>query len=398
MLEKTYDAAFVNRLQNEIGDLKQSIEQLYALNELARQIGSAENIEKLNHRLVRQALKMINAEQGVVTLIGTEGRNQMETLFRTRSVQEDESIYRPDPMVVGWMDKNRKPLRLRANQETNEGLNIRWHPNIRSFICVPLLVKNKLIGLLSLYNKNGADEFFRDDEKLLFIIAMQSAQILENQRLIEERNRVKLIFGQHVSPTIVDEILNSGTEVVSRRLPMCVMFMDIRGFSTLAEKLRPEDVMVYLNSIFDFMIESVIENNGIIHRLLGDSFVALFGAPTSFGNDRANAVNAGKAMLERLEQKCAAGEIVQTRIGIGIHYGDVVVGTVGSANRKEFQINGDVVNLAARIEQLNKKFESQMLISDTVYQAIDQNEIPAESLGDVEVKGRLGQVRIHKLA
>ncbi len=103
-------------------------------------------------------------------------------------------------------------------------------------------------------------------------------------------------------------------------------------------------------------------------------------------------------MLEQLEQKCAAGDIMQTRIGIGIHYGDVVVGTVGSASRKEYQINGDVVNLAARIEQLNKQFESQMLISDTVYQAIDKSQYPAESLGHVEVKGRVEPVHVYKLA
>ena len=397
MAKKKYDEGLVDRLQNEITTLRQSIDQLYALNELARQIGSAENLDKANQRLVRQVLKMINAEQGVVTLIDSEDRNEMATLFRTHLVQEDESIYRPDPILVGWMAINRKSLRFKAKDALVQQLRIKLHPNIRSFLCAPLLVKNELIGLLSLFNKKGAEEFSADDEKLLYIIAMQSAQILDNQRLVEERNRVKLIFGQHVSPAMVDEILSAGTDVVNRRLPMCVMFMDIRGFSTLAEKLSPEDVMGYLNSLFDFMIECVIEHKGIIHRLLGDSFVALFGAPISHGNDRQNAVDAGAAMLNRLEKKCLAGEIMQTRIGIGIHYGEVVVGTVGSTNRKEYQINGDVVNLAARIEQLNKQFDSQMLISETVYKAIDRNRHSAESLGQVNVKGREESVHIYKL-
>ena len=103
-------------------------------------------------------------------------------------------------------------------------------------------------------------------------------------------------------------------------------------------------------------------------------------------------------MLKRLEEVCASGRVAPTRIGIGIHTGEVVAGTVGSANRKEFQINGDVVNLAARIEQLNKEMNSQMLISETVWKAVDQSRYKAESLGEVVVKGRSERVHVYKLA
>lgn len=388
----------VDRLKNEITELKKSIEQLYALNELAREIGSAENLDKLNQRLIRHALKMLDAEQGVVTLIDLAGENDMQTLFRTRFTKEDESILRPHPIVMGWMEKNKRPLRVRTNNGTDQELHIRWPENVRSFLCVPLLVKNKLIGLLSLFNKKGAYEFSKDDEKLLFIVAMQSAQVLEQQRLVEERNRVKLIFGQHVSPSMVDEILQAGTEIVSRRLPMCVMFMDIRGFSTLAERMEPEEVMDYLSTFFGFMIDCVLENKGIIHRLLGDSFVALFGAPKSQGNDAQNAVDAGLAMLAKLQEITDQRLIPPTRIGIGIHSGDVVVGIVGTTNRKEYQINGDTVNLAARIEQLNKQFDSQMLISGSIRKSLDTDKYEQEALGEVTVKGRTGAVSIYKLA
>ena len=260
------EATHIARLEAEIEELKQSIDRLYALNELAREIGIAENLEELNQKLVRHALRMINAEQGVVTLIEQE-RLTMDTLFRTRLVKGDQQIFSPPPLMLGWMDKFKKPLRINVAEGNDVELLAKWHPTIRSFLCVPLITKGRLIGLLSLFNKKQADNFTADDEKLLYIIAMQSAQVLENQRLIEDRNRVKLIFGQHVSPSIVDEILNAGANVTSRRLPVCVMFMDIRGFSTLAEELTPEEVMIYLNSLFDFMIECVLEHKGIIHQI-----------------------------------------------------------------------------------------------------------------------------------
>lgn len=391
------NAQLLDRLKSENKELRDSIEQLNQLNQLAREIGMADNLETLNKQLVRHALRMIDAEQGVVTLIESE-RLTMGTLFRTNLKKDTQEIFRPPPLMLGWMEKHKMPRRINVLEDDASDLMANWHPTIRSFLCVPLVAKGQLIGLLSLFNKKAAANFSRDDEKLLYIISMQSAQILENQRLIEERNRVKLIFGQHVSPSIVDEILEVGTEVSSRRLPMCVMFMDIRGFSTLAEKMTPEEVMVYLNSLFDFMIECVLEHKGIIHRLLGDSFVALFGAPTSQGNDQQNAVDAGLAMLKRLEAECAAGNVIPTRIGIGIHAGDVVVGTVGSANRREYQINGDVVNLAARLEQLNKEFDSQMLISETVMKALEPDKYTSEPLGKISVKGREEKVEVHKFA
>lgn len=387
----------VDRYKQEIESLQQSIAQLYALNDLAREIGVAENLEEINHKLVQHALSMIDAEQGVVTLIEQE-RLTMNTLIRTHHHEDNKEIFRPPPLMLGWMEKHKTPRRIHVATDAAPDLLPNWHPTVRSFLCVPLISKGHLIGLLSLFNKKSADTFSEEDEKLLNIIAMQSAQVLENQRLIEERNRVKLIFGQHVSPSIVDEILEAGTDVLSRRLPMCVMFMDIRGFSSLAEKMTPEEVMAYLNTLFDFMIECVLEHKGIIHRLLGDSFVALFGAPTSQGNDRKNAVDAGLAILERLQEECDAGRVRPTRIGIGIHAGDVVVGTVGSANRKEYQINGDVVNLAARLEQLNKEMNTQLLISETVWQALEPEQYLAEPLGKVAVKGREERATVYKLA
>jgi adenylate cyclase len=146
------------------------------------------------------------------------------------------------------------------------------------------------------------------------------------------------------------------------------------------------------------MINIVNRNHGIINKFLGDGFMAVFGAPFSDGLDSCNAVNAAKEILQKLKEEIEAGSILPTTVGIGLHTGNAVTGNIGSIQRKEYTIIGDVVNLASRIESLNKQFNSQFLISNTVKEAIGDAGNDAVSLGEVIVKGRAKPVEIFKLA
>ena len=385
-------------LREEIRELRAAIEQLYALNELARLIGASENVEDTIKVLTRRTMKLINAEQAVITLQEGVDEGAAKTLFRTRLSASTSDTWRPHDLMVGWMQYHMKPLLINDPHSTTVVQGIPWDSSVHSVLSVPLIMNNQLVGLFTLYNKRGGGGFTKDDEKLLFIIASQSTQVIHNKRLIEERNRVKMIFGQHVSPSVAEDLLHGGNVEKSRKMTVCVMFMDIRGFTTFAEQHSPEEVMEYLNKVFGFMIECVIEHRGIVHRLLGDSFIALFGVPSPHKDDCQNAVDTARAMIQRLEEKCASGEVPHTRIGVGIHVGSIVVGTVGSENRKEFQINGDVVNLTARIEQLNKTFDSQLLISEDVYRLVNHEGLDAEKIDQVDIRGRKNQVVLYRLA
>ncbi len=385
-------------LQREVQRLRQAVEQLSALNELAREVGAARDLQGIMQTLIRRTLRMVDASQGVITLVNEEGTAPMQTLIRTKMSSSVDQALRPDELILGWMLKYKRPLLINAPHQDERFRGAGWDPSIRSLLCVPLMVRSTLIGILTVYNKRGQGLFTSEDQRLLFIIAAQSAQVVESARLLEERNRVVHVFGQHVSPAIVEELLKTGTDFASRRQYVCIMFLDIRGFTTFSEKRRPEEVVAYLNTVFDFMIECVKRHHGIVHRLMGDGFLALFGAPLSVGNDRRNAVDAALSILQQVAAESAAGAIPPTRIGIGIHAGEVVAGTVGSADRKEYQVNGDVVNLAARIEQMNKERGSQLLISEEVWRALDPRRYPAQSLGALEVRGRTGTVHLYQLA
>jgi len=221
---------------------------------------------------------------------------------------------------------------------------------------------------------------------------------LKSFQSISEKNHIMSMFGQHVSPAVMEKLLHQKNSTEGEVQNVCMMFLDIRNFTTFSENRTPQEVVAYLNSLFDFMIDIVNRNHGIINKFLGDGFMAAFGAPFSDGFDSRNAVNASKEILQKLKEEIEVGNILPTRIGIGLHTGEAVTGNIGSIQRKEYTIIGDVVNLASRIESLNKQFNSQFLISDTVKDALGDAGIETVSLGKVSVKGRAEPVEIFKLA
>jgi adenylate cyclase len=210
------------------------------------------------------------------------------------------------------------------------------------------------------------------------------------------RDRVTNLFGQHVSPQVVERLLAAGSTAGSDTRRVAVMFVDIRGFTAAASVRTPEEVVERLDTAFAVLVDIVDRNGGIVNKFLGDGFLALFGAPFDDPHAAQSAVTAAREMLVAIEQQ-NTGHDWPLRIGIGLHLGNVVAGNVGSPRRKEYTVIGDTVNLASRIEGLNKELGSQLLISDAVHQDIG-DVAGAASLGDVAVRGYEQPVRIWRLA
>lgn len=223
-------------------------------------------------------------------------------------------------------------------------------------------------------------------------------QIEASVRTLHERNRAVQMFGQYVSPQIADKLLNQPVELGGELRNVCVMFLDIRDFSSYAARAKPEAVMAYLNTLFGFMIDVVNGHQGIINKFLGDGFMAVFGAPIDDARQCMHAVGASLEILNRLERLNSEGAIHPTRVGIGLHMGEAVTGNVGSPARKEYTIIGDVVNLASRLEQATKELKAQLLISETVRQSLDAASVPVEDLGAVALKGQPNLARVFKVA
>ncbi|PJD94854.1 MAG: adenylate/guanylate cyclase domain-containing protein [Legionella sp.] len=211
----------------------------------------------------------------------------------------------------------------------------------------------------------------------------------------KQREHIAQIFGRHVSPEVVDMLLQDDKTLVSESKDVCVLFLDIRGFTTFSENKAPEEVVNYLNYLFGFMVDIINSHHGIINKFLGDGFMAVFGAPLSSSHITDNALNAAMEMIQRIKKEVADGAIPETRIGIGIHYGRVVTGTIGAFQRQEYTVIGDVVNLASRIEKLNKEYQSQILISEDVYTQLEEKR--GTLLGEVTVMGRHHPIKVYEV-
>ena len=191
--------------------------------------------------------------------------------------------------------------------------------------------------------------------------------------VIEEataREHLTNLFGQHVSPAVVERLLDRPADSAGELREICVMFLDIRDFTAYARGRTPEQVVDLLNRVFAFAIDAVDRHHGIVNKFLGDGFMAMFGVPLDDPNAAAHAVAAARDILAEVDRLDLTDGDWRLRIGIGLHAGLAVTGNVGSPRRKEFTVIGDVVNLAARIEQLNKDFGSRLLVSEAVSQAL----------------------------
>lgn len=210
------------------------------------------------------------------------------------------------------------------------------------------------------------------------------------------RDRVTNLFGQHVSPQVVERLMAEGTSAAGDLRRVAVMFVDFRGFTAGAQSRTPQQVVDRLDGAFAVLVDILDRHGGIVNKFLGDGFLALFGAPLEASDAAHRAVAAGREMLIAMDH-INAQTSWPLRIGIGVHFGEVVAGNIGSPRRKEYTVIGDTVNFASRLEALNKEFGSQFLISATVREALGDDGVDAVALGEVTVRGYEQKVAVFQL-
>jgi len=215
----------------------------------------------------------------------------------------------------------------------------------------------------------------------------------------EDGNKIINLFGQQISKEIVEEMLESEGALKSKLMKVCVMFVDIRNFTNHVADKTPAEIVAYQNAFFEIVIKAVTKHQGIINQFLGDGCMVTFGAPVVLKNAAHNAVKSAMEIHKELKEQIQIGGIARTSIGIGIHIGDAVTGNIGTNERQQYSITGSVVILAARIEQLNKDYNSQILISEDVVQDISHS-LPSDStfLGKIDLKGWHHPLGIYRIA
>jgi adenylate cyclase len=219
--------------------------------------------------------------------------------------------------------------------------------------------------------------------------------LMETLSGVQEREQVLALFGQHVSPAVVNQLLAQPTGEQSHVREVCVMVLDIRDFTHFSEERPAEEVVRHLNTLWEFMVQTVNDHHGIVNKFLGDGFLAVFGAPLPSENNSSNAMAAAHRIFAQFDELAAGGGVAPTEIGIALHSGEAIVGNVGSADRKEYTVIGDVVNVAFRIEALNKEFKSRLLISDIVRHSASVEK--GERIPNIRIRGRRDPIELTRV-
>ena len=212
---------------------------------------------------------------------------------------------------------------------------------------------------------------------------------------LSDINKVKSTFKKYVSENIVDELLlnEESLELGGIEQEVCVLFSDIRGFTSMSERLEASRVVTLLNRFFDKMIDVVFKYNGTLDKIIGDELMVLYGAPLKKTDDILNAVNTAKEMfvsLDNFNKKMNDDGFPKLNIGIGINYGKVICGNIGSEQQMNYTVIGDTVNLASRLCSAAKPGE--IIISDSVYNSL-KNKNGFNPNDDLILKGKTKPVK-----
>lgn len=217
----------------------------------------------------------------------------------------------------------------------------------------------------------------------------------------KREQKIRNIFQMYVPAHVLDEVMgNIGAHLAEKNSELAILFSDIRGFTTLSETMAPDELVRNLNRYFSVMVDIIMSKQGVVDKFIGDAIMAFFGAPVQGPNDALAAVTAALSMLEALEvfnkEQRDAGK-VEFQIGIGINYGLVTVGNIGSEQKKiNYTVIGDMVNLASRLEGLCKQYHQKLVVSESVYQRVG-HYVYARMLDRVIAKGKTTGETIYTL-
>jgi class 3 adenylate cyclase len=217
---------------------------------------------------------------------------------------------------------------------------------------------------------------------------------------LRERDLCRLSFGKYVTPEVSEKILKGEISPEGESSEVTVLFCDLRGYTPFVERRDPKDVVKFLNIYFTRMEQAIRKHNGIVLQYIGDEIEAVFGAPIHEPNHPQKAVLTALEMRKRLDdlnkERTRIGE-APIKHGIGIHTGVVLAGSVGSPERLVYAMVGDAVNVASRIQGLNKQFQTDILVSRTTMELLSPGKLKLVSLGQTAIRGKSKDIEVFKV-
>lgn len=369
-------------------------QRLSALLQVGRIINSILDLDQILDIMMDQLIGVLRAERGFIMLVDPDTRALTYRVARNleRTTLEDPEFQISRSIVEQVYADQRPVLSFNAAEDPRYRDSPSIHVfGLRAVLCAPIRIKARVIGVIYLDNRLKHGAFHEGDLELVTAFADQAAIAIDNANLDAEKRRIRDLFEGYVSREVLADILKrSEVQLAGERCDVTVMFCDIRGFTSLSEVLAPAELVARLNQFYQEMGEIIFRHGGILFTYMGDAIMAVFGAPTRHDDDALRAIKAALDMCKRMDQLVsqwkATGEPT-FQIGIGLCTGEVIVGDVGFAKKREYTVIGDTVNVAARMEKLNKDFSSRIVMSESTKEAVGYG-LPLEQLGTVDVRGK----------
>jgi adenylate cyclase len=275
--------------------------------------------------------------------------------------------------------------------------------SVRSAMCSPLMASgDRVLGLLYVDSVTATNSF--SDEDLQFLVAFSGLVALgiRNSRYAEQVKREALVrsnFERYFAPNIAAEIAQQDAIVPlgGERKPITILFSDIRGFTSIAESMGPDAIAQLLTEYFSEMVEIVFQHGGTLDKFIGDAIMALWGTPIAHADDPDRALRAAVEMqrgIARLNQHWSGSGRPEIGVGIGINYGEVFAGNIGSERRLEYTVIGDAVNVANRL--CSAAGPGEILVSEAVCQAV-KDHAEYEYLPAMSLRGKTRSVQVFRV-
>jgi adenylate cyclase len=366
--------------------------EVHLIGQLSEELAAVLDLSAVGRSALEQATKLIPASHGGILAMDELGG----PLRSIASFGGDAPPLEPSSrFVTSIVERGKAEI---VNDYPSDPRAAESERILGSLMCAPLRAKQRTVGVITLADASGAP-YSAAHLKLLNTIAMQTAAAVENamasQQLLRrevERQALKL----YLPPQVADLIMASGgsSQLQGSLQPVTVLYADIRGFTTMSERMEARDIVHLLNEFFTAMSAVVFEYNGTLDKFIGDCVMALFGAPVQSGvaaNDALRAAVGMQREMERLNAARIARNASPFHIGIGLHCGLAVVGNIGSADRLQYTAIGDTVNVASRL--VSKAKASQIIVSEDIRAAIP-DFTGFQPLGEVELRGRASKMNI----
>lgn len=216
---------------------------------------------------------------------------------------------------------------------------------------------------------------------------------------VRERDRMRHSLGRIMDPKIAEILIKENPKLGGLRRKATILFCDIRNYTSICEAMSVDELQEFLNEYWKGTVEIIMDQEGTIDKFHGDGICVIFGAPALHEDDPLRAVRTAWNLIknvEELNQRREEKRKIPIQIGIGIHSGEVIAGNIGSERRMDYTVVGDVVNVAARIEELNKKYGTKILISDKVYEQVEHS-VRVKTLSLAHLRGHKRPILVHAL-